>query len=59
MNEVAHIRRSCSEKRHYTSRGQARRAKRIMASLKRQVFSIYRCSYCGSFHITHSKRDKR
>jgi ribosomal protein L32 len=56
MDQAAHIHRSCATKRHYASRSAARRAKRIMAALKRQVFSIYRCAYCGNWHITHSKR---
>lgn len=58
MEQAAHIRRSCASKRHYASRGAARRAKRIMAAIKRQVFSIYRCNYCGGWHITHTKRSK-
>lgn len=56
MEQAAHIRRSCAAKRHYGSRGQARRAKRIMAQATRRVFTIYRCRYCGDLHITHTKR---
>lgn len=59
MEQAAHIRRSCSEKRHYASRSAARRAKRVMAAIKHQVFTIYRCSYCGCWHITHNKRNFR
>jgi ribosomal protein L32 len=53
------VARSCLDKRAYPTRTDARRAKRIMASKKRCVFSIYFCSHCGNWHLTHQARGMR
>jgi hypothetical protein len=50
---------SCTRKIPYATRGEAKRAKRIMASKKREVFSIYRCPYCLEWHIAHRREEDR
>lgn len=50
---------SCTRKRAYATRGEAKAAKRRMAAVKREVFKVYWCSYCLYWHIGHRRTGER
>jgi hypothetical protein len=46
---------SCTRKRAYATRGEAKAAKRRMARRKGEVFKVYFCRHCARFHIAHRR----
>ena len=53
MNKDPDPARSCGYKRQYLSRADARAGKRKLAHDAREVFNVYHCDFCGTWHIGH------
>ncbi len=50
----ARRRRVCERKRRYSAVAQAYAAARAMWTHKQEVLTVYRCDYCGLWHIGHA-----
>jgi rubrerythrin len=47
--------RSCGVKRKYHTKGEARRAKRVLRRVSGDVLDVYRCRACGWLHLGHRR----
>jgi hypothetical protein len=45
--------RSCRSKNTYLTKAQAKAVVRFMGERHREQFNLYRCEFCGYWHIGH------
>ena len=49
------VERGCTRKRWYASKAQARAGKQRAERVGKQHYRIYRCTWCGGWHLTTKK----
>ncbi len=49
------VERSCTQKRWYRTKGEARAGKQRTERITQKKFRIYACPYCGHFHLATKK----
>jgi hypothetical protein len=54
LKESAEQYRSCTRKRRYNTRREARKAAKRVSRQTRSLLLPYPCFYCGGYHIGHS-----
>lgn len=53
MQRSTDPRRSCDHKKQHRTRAEARAAKRLLKRVERAAFDVYRCRFCGTYHVGH------
>lgn len=57
MSSKRRIRRNaCQGKKQYTDKAEADRACRVLFAKERWPMTVYRCQFCGAWHVGHMPR---
>ena len=54
-----HIANSCAKKRRYATYDQARATLRFCEESEERPLYIYKCEYCGGWHLTHQANQQK